>query len=74
MESIQHTKKELNRIAKEAEYSYEYAEDILKGPFPLGEAIIFASKVYKERYIRFLINLQLKALKNRMNNSTHQNF
>ncbi len=43
-------KKREDAIAKSARYSYDYAKDILKGPFPKGEAAIAKSAEYSWYY------------------------
>jgi hypothetical protein len=40
-------------ISENLEYSYKYARDVIKGPFPKGESTIFGSS-YKNDYIEFL--------------------
>jgi len=46
------TGKSLAVLATNAEWSFLYAKDILKAPFPLGEKIIATSAMYSYRYAR----------------------
>jgi len=43
-------------IAKSAKYSYKYASEILKTPFPAGEPAIATSPPYAYRYATFVLN------------------
>jgi hypothetical protein len=45
-------KKRENIIAKNAEYSCFYAENVLKAPFPKGEAAIAKDRYYADEYIK----------------------
>ena len=45
-------KKREKYIAKSAQYSYYYAKNILKGPFPLGEEAIAKDTVYANEYAK----------------------
>ena len=48
-------KKREKYIAKDAEYSYDYARDVLRGPFPLGEEAIAKDKDFAYFYARYFL-------------------
>ena len=53
-EKYRNNKEELKKrekyIAKDAEYSYDYARDVLRGPFPAGEEAISKNNFYANEY------------------------
>ena len=50
------------QIAKSGWFSYRYAENVLKRPFPAGEAAIRSNEKYSERYDRFLNDLETNTI------------
>jgi hypothetical protein len=53
-------KKREDEIAKDAEYSYYYATDVLKAPFPKGEDVIANTRYYALAYPKKILQLSDK--------------
>ena len=49
-------KKREKYIVTSAKYAYQYARDVLKGPFPAAEAIIAKDAYYAYQYARDVLN------------------
>lgn len=48
--SLEELKKREDAIAKDSKYAYQYANDIIKGPFPKGEDSIATDSDYAYSY------------------------
>ena len=50
------TPKQINTLAKDAQYAYHYARSVLNSPWPKGEDAISKDAEYAYRYARYVID------------------